>query len=467
MKINMDFIREPSSKLNNRDKIKRLKDIVINSQDHKHRIDALKNLKSFDLKNNYDFFENLFLTDESQEVQLIAGEILLEKYSNNSKIIDVMEYCLYKIEKIYHKLIALDILLKIDNKRTQKIIKNYYMQFSEALLEIKFKSKNIPNRIQLTNLILYGYYRNQMGYNVTFKDGYIILLNCEGTKLRKISSIVGLKYLNRLEYLKLRRTSLSKINGLLGIKSLKILDLSNNSIEKLDNLEELSNLEEFYVDNNNIKRIENLSSLSNLRKISLVNNKIRKIEGLSALSKLEELNLNNNLISEIENLENLGKLRNLNLSYNSISDIENLEKLENLSRLYLNNNNIREIKGLDTLIQLKGLYLSENQIEKIENLSHLIELRKLELSNNKIEELQGLHNLMKLQELFLDNNKIDVIKGISNLKSLIILFLKGNRIKEFKSEDVQDLPNLNFIFLNDNPLTPESRICYNKRTRYP
>ncbi len=53
------------------------------------------------------------------------------------------------------------------------------------------------------------------------------------------------------------------------------------------------------------------------------------------------------------------------------------------------------------------------------------------------------------------------------LKRLIILFLENNNIKDFKLSHIDSLTNLNFIFLNQNPLTPESWDLYQKRTRYP
>ncbi|TFG15754.1 MAG: leucine-rich repeat domain-containing protein [Promethearchaeota archaeon] len=75
--------------------------------------------------------------------------------------------------------------------------------------------------------------------------------------------------------------------------------------------------------------------------------------------------------------------------------------------------------------------------------------------------------MINLQELFLDKNQITKIEGLKNLKSLIILFLERNRITNFDLKDIKHLKNLNFIFLNDNPLDSESKENYEKRTRFP
>ena len=101
------------------------------------------------------------------------------------------------------------------------------------------------------------------------------------------------------------------------------------------------------------------------------------------------------------------------------------------------------------------------------NIERLENLIKLELSNNKIDSLNGLETLLNLQELFVDNNRIKNLEGIRNLKRLIILFLENNNIKDFKLSHIDSLTNLNFIFLNQNPLTPESWDLYQNRTRYP
>ena len=81
--------------------------------------------------------------------------------------------------------------------------------------------------------------------------------------------------------------------------------------------------------------------------------------------------------------------------------------------------------------------------------------------------MEGLDCLNNLQELFLDKNHITILEGLDNLESLIILFLEKNFISEYRLSLTEHLKNLNFIFLNENPLTPESRKNYSKKTRFP
>ncbi|MFW9970221.1 MAG: hypothetical protein ACFFDF_08480 [Candidatus Odinarchaeota archaeon] len=57
--------------------------------------------------------------------------------------------------------------------------------------------------------------------------------------------------------------------------------------------------------------------------------------------------------------------------------------------------------------------------------------------------------------------------GNTALQHLIMLHLGRNSITEFRRESVEDLKNLNFIFLNENPLDQKSLDEYHKRLKFP
>ena len=115
---------------------------------------------------------------------------------------------------------------------------------------------------------------------------------------------------------------------------------------------------------------------------------------------------------------------------------------------------------------MKVLNLTNNLIERVQNLDNQQNLIKLELSNNKIHTIEGFEYLKKLQELFLDRNYIKTLDGIQYLESLIILFIERNKISEFDTKNVDNLKNLNFLFLDENPLTPQSWLCYKRWSRF-
>ncbi len=479
MDLNPDYIKKNLEQIGKKTARDILKEWIVNSDKISIRETALNLYSSLDEGKEFKFFEQLFLSDESFEIRGFSGNILRNNYFYHKKFVSLLEFTLNDVNNMDQKFFAVEILNLIDTKKARKIIKDYL----KKAIKLSFKKKNyefpeeifnsnydtpLPRSILEVcfNLILYDYYVNSCGYNVTLREGLIILLNCEGGKLDDISEIQAFNKLVKLEHLQLQRNNIQNIRGLSHLTQLKTLNLSQNQIKKIENLEDLNNLQEISFSSNKIRKIENLD-LRSLKKLSLDRNLITEITNLDNLSNLELLNLSDNTISRLKNLGNLCKLKTLNLSLNHIEIISGLENLENLISLHLNDNRISHISGLKRLVSLKVLSLSNNIIENIDNLDNLTELNKLEISNNKIETFDGLENLKNLQELFIDKNHIKQMEGINNLESLIILFLENNDIKDFKLSYIDNLKNLNFIFLNENPLTPESWEIYQKRTRFP
>ncbi len=476
--LNPDYIKENLQKIGIREASTLLKEWIVNSNIQRKK--PLKLLGSIDDGKNFKFFEQLFLSDEDSEMRMTSGNILKEKYINHKQILSLLEFVLYELDNYEQKFLAVEILNQKDSKETRKVIKNYLEATIKAKLRHKFNefpkeiftnyyNSSLPQFILdiCFNLILYGYYIYKCGYKVVIRKGFIILLDCEGSNLRSINNIVALNKLTNLKHLLVQRNNIERISSLENFKKLKTLNLSDNNITKIENLENLNNLEELELSYNKIKRIEKLDSLKSLKKLSLEVNLIENVDGLDKLHSLEELNLSNNKISIVRNLDSLKKLKRLNLSFNNIEKITGLNNFNSLIFLYLNDNNISKIEGFDILEKLKTLNLSNNSIKRIENMSNLINLKKFELSNNAIEKIEGLNNQINLHELFLDKNHIKELEGLNNLKNLIILFLENNDISVFNNQKISTLKGLNFIFLNENPLTPESWLCYKKRSRFP
>ncbi len=479
MDLNPDYIKKNLEQIGKKTARDILKEWIVNSDNINIRETALNLYSSMDEGREFKFFEQLFLSDESFEIRVLSGNVLRDNYFYHKKFVSLLEFTLNDVNNMDQKFFAVETLNSIDTKKARKIIKDYLkkaikLSFKKKIYEFPEEIFNsnydtpIPGSILEVcfNLILYNYYVNSCGYNVTLREGLIILLNCEGSRLDDISDIQAFNKLVKLEHLQLQRNNIHNIRGLSHLTQLKTLNLSQNQIKKIENLDSLNNLQEISLSSNKIKKIENLD-LRSLKKLSLDRNLITEITNLDNLSNLELLNLSNNSISRLKNLGNLSKLKTLNLSLNHIEVISGLENLENLISLRLNDNRISHISGLKRLVSLKVLSLSNNIIENLENLDNLTELNKLEISNNKIETFDGLENLKNLQELFIDKNRIKQMEGINNLEGLIILFLENNDVKDFKLSYIDNLKNLNFIFLNQNPLTPESWEVYQKRTRFP
>jgi len=473
-------IRENIEEIGKKEGLALLREIIATDGSVNVRKRALTIFGEFDTLKNFKFLEQLFLSDEEIEIRLIAGKILQEKYSVHKKMIPLLEYVLQERTNIKQQLFSINSLYLIDTVKSRKVLIEYLRNLINfGFTDLKHR---IPNEIYTyrinspfpeslveicLNLRLYNYYVKFCGFLSSLRAGKIVSLYCESSNLGGLKEIVGLEYLNELEHLSIHRTEIERIDNLAFFKNLKTLDFSKNKLNRIENLESVVGLEELDLSNNKIQKIENLSYLKNLKKLALNNNRIAVIENLNSLSNLEDLNLSYNLIKKISNLEQLVKLKKLSLSHNNIEEITDLSQLRELMMLYINDNNISQIKGLEIHNQLKVLYLSNNVINKLEGLDALENLKKLELSYNKISKLEAMENLTELQELYLDNNNIESLEGLEPLKKLIIVHIGRNRITQFREEHINNLPNLNFLFLNENPLDKQSWDHYKKRFRFP
>ena len=480
MNLNPKYIKANIDEIGIKEAATILKEWIDNSNDDELRESALELLGEIDDREgkSFNYYEQLFLSDEDIEVSIIAGKIIKNKcvHSHYKKVMNLFKFTLNKIYSLQKRLLALEILSELDTKATRKIIgdflkdsikkhyKNKIQEFPKDILNINYNIAISPKTIKICeNIILGEYYTNTCGYNISMRNGLIILLSCEGSNLSNIDDIVGLDKLTGLKHLLLQRNEINRIESLEKLTGLKVLNLSRNMINKIENLTNLTKLEELILSHNEVTKIENLDCLMNLKSLILDNNKIYEIENIEKLTKLEVLNLNHNRISEIKNLNSLIKLKDLHLSSNKIEKITGLSNLNNLKFLHLNNNKIEKIEGLDKLEKLKGLYMTNNRITRISGLENLHDLNKLQLSNNQIGKIEGLNDL-KLQEVYLDNNRIEKLEGLDTLDNLVILFLKNNKISEYKGVD--HLKSLNFVFLNENPLTKESWERYSKKFKF-
>ena len=70
--------------------------------------------------------------------------------------------------------------------------------------------------------------------------------------------------------------------------------------------------------------------------------------------------------------------------------------------------------------------------------------------------VQNIANWQQQEVLYLDGNQIGVIPDNLNLPLLLRLYLNGNHIEQVDLQIFEQFPNLNYLGLNKNPLTPEN-----------
>lgn len=257
----------------------------------------------------------------------------------------------------------------------------------------------------------------------------------------------------------------SEIGNLTAIES---LDLSYNNLrgEIPSEIGKLTLLRELKVDDNKFEGEIPLSikQLVNLEELGGKNNRFRTFPvEICQLSKLKIIHLERNEISELPG-EIVG--------------------LSNLEYLYLNDNKLTALPdGLDNLPKLFYLHADNNEITEFPaEIGNLVNLVSLRLNDNKItgQIPAGLSNLVWLKYLYLDGNRFDggfpsdmwrmtalevlSASGCSitgavpefgkngTFANVSEIFLDGNHLTGQITEDLSNLTNLKWFYVDDNEL---------------
>ncbi|TMS36256.1 hypothetical protein L596_003465 [Steinernema carpocapsae] len=163
----------------------------------------------------------------------------------------------------------------------------------------------------------------------------------------------------------------------------------------------------------------------------------------------QKLELHENRISTIrrEDLLNLRQLKILQLTDNEILSIEDFafDDLESLEKLKLNRNKLRQLPPdlLRNCPRLHRIDLSENHLTAITD-----------------EQLQGPKSVRSLQ---LEKNQLTCMDShtISHWTEMEILSLHGNSLNTLNELDF--MPNLRILRLNDNPWICDCRLKWMKK----
>ncbi len=179
---------------------------------------------------------------------------------------------------------------------------------------------------------------------------------------------------------------------------------------------------------------------------------------------LEELNLNLNQLRELPpELGNLSKLKHLDLNSNQIKELPSqLSSLSNLISLNISFNQFSHFpKVLGTLSNLRHLQMMNNNLKELSPVIQLLsDLESLNLSSNPLgnfpEEITSLKNLTSLH---LNRVKLKEIPSqLADLKELKILSLGANQLREIDLQLIDALPQLEHLFLRNNPLNEEIKL---------
>jgi len=179
------------------------------------------------------------------------------------------------------------------------------------------------------------------------------------------------------------------------------------------------------------KGIENLK---NIETLSLADNEIKDIpKEIFTLTTLKEINLDDNVIEEIpKEIENLVNLEKLSVFANGLKVIpKEIGKLSNLTYIYIPGSNIAEIpKEIGNLTNLEKFFISGPEITEIpKEIGNLVNLKILSIENGNIKDIpKEMENLINLEYLSLtnDNLNIEIPEFLNNLPNLQRIYLDEN-----------------------------------------
>ncbi len=95
-------------------------------------------------------------------------------------------------------------------------------------------------------------------------------------------------------------------------------------------------------------------------------------------------------------------------------------------------------------------------LQDIPNKFNLHKKTELFLGDKGIEAIPDNLNSHYLEHLYLGNNYLQEIPDNLNFPRLTVLSLIGNHIRQINPQIFKKFPNLQFLYLNKNPLTQEN-----------
>lgn len=305
-----------SNRLDKFTAIKHLTSIIENYDSDEVREDSIKILSKMKLirENLFNLFENLLLSDSSENIRNAAAIYLSEHHLNDSLIAfkwsiqhEMFYQCLLTIVKA---------LVKINSTESKAVLIEHLKKIRNTKYlnpEIGYENKRYKKALK--SLIK----RNKI---ITYSPKHLgdILINF--FTIKKLIDEIPNVYFE--------------------------LNMSNLLVEKLD----LSDYLEFEVKGTPWGWKNNIESLS-------------KITGLKNLLNLQSLNLSNNHIKDIKDLVDIKSLIYLDLSNNKLSDPQNIEYLKQLPLLEFIDLRGNEIANIINITDFKSeiRILKENSLE--------------------------------------------------------------------------------------------------------
>ncbi len=285
----------------------------------------------------------------------------------------------------------------------------------------------------------------------------------KGNKNRLYQLPPALPPFPKLHILIVSELNISDCAPLAALLQLNTLDISHNQITDCAPLAALAQLNKLDISQNQITDCAPLAALAQLNTLYISQNRITDCAPLAALAQLKELSIYNNQITDCAPLAALVQLKELYIFGNQITHCPPLAALAQLNKLDIRNNQITDCAPLAALAQLHTLYISGNQITDCAPLAKLAPLHTLDISGNKIIDCAPLAKLAQLNILDISGNQINDCAPLAKLSALQLLSIYSNQITLLPFTFLDNFPELEILWLWNNPLENVDKAVYNKK----
>lgn len=174
--------------------------------------------------------------------------------------------------------------------------------------------------------------------------------------------------------------------------------------------------------------------------------------------RVTRLSLSGNNISGVlpDSFRNLTGLKRLSLRNNDISGIADITTMPSLTHVYLSNNNFTDIQfGNNDILQTVHIQSNPLTSGKTIDISAMRGLIDFRASRTNLSGLTVSGRYDSLRYLMISENQLPGTLDISNMPNLSICYAHGNQFTGFR---LGSHPELNRLYLYNNPVTPGSTI---------
>jgi LmbE family N-acetylglucosaminyl deacetylase len=186
-----------------------------------------------------------------------------------------------------------------------------------------------------------------------------------------ITSLEGLQYAVKLQFLALDNNQIADLTPLQGLSQLTELYLKSNLIDNVAPLAGLQQLEALHLDNNRLTDLNPVSSLVNLQVLSFNNNKVSNLAPLASLSSLITLSMDSNAfryLSFLKNKPGLNAVSLLNVDLDLTKGSVNggiMDLLASQASIYFSNVKVTKSYHSNRMVGISWKFL-DSTVDKVE-----------------------------------------------------------------------------------------------------